>query len=338
MSAAGLAHGPDPTPLLRLITGYWESQALLTANRLGLFAALADGPRTAAEVSEAIGTRPRPTRLLLNACAALGLLEADAGAYGNAPVAAAFLVPGRPGYLGNGVRYSDNLWATWGLLEAALRDDEPQLPEETYLGRDPAQTRAFVYGMHDRALGDGRALVGLIDLTGRRKMLDVGGGPGTYSSLFTGRYAGLRSVLLDLPDVVEIAKEIVADMGAADHVATLAGSYHDTPFPGGNDVVLISGVLHREDEAGARSLIARAVEALEPGGVLVVSDVMTDAGGAAPAFATLFGLNMLLTAPRGGVHADADVEAWMREAGLADTERRPFPPPMPHRVVTGLCR
>ena len=66
-----------------------------------------------------------------------------------------------------------------------------------------------------------------------------------------------------------------------------------------------------------------------------MSDVFADAGGTSPAFATLFGLNMLLTARDGGVHADADVAAWMEQAGCARTERRPFPPPMPHRLVIG---
>ena len=65
-------------------------------------------------------------------------------------------------------------------------------------------------------------------------------------------------------------------------------------------------------------------------------DVFTDAGGCSPPFATLFGLNMALTAPDGTVHADADVAAWMREAGFDRIEVRALPPPMPHRVVQGV--
>ena len=63
--------------------------------------------------------------------------------------------------------------------------------------------------------------------------------------------------------------------------------------------------------------------------------MFADAGGTSPAFAALFGLNMLLTARDGGVHADADVAAWMERAGCRRTERRPFPAPMPHRLVIG---
>ncbi len=79
-------------------------------------------------------------------------------------------------------------------------------------------------------------------------------------------------------------------------------------FGSGKDVVLMSGMFHRETESACRNLIERAAACLVPGGLVVVSDVFTDAGGAHPAFAAMFGVNMMLTAPDGGVHADADVK------------------------------
>lgn len=327
---------PDPGPIMALSTAYWQAQTLLTANRIGLFATLGGATLDLRAIAAALGTAERPTRLLLKACVGLGLLEEDADGFRNAPAALAFLVPGTPAYLGNAIRYSDNLYETWGRLDRALREDRPQLVVESYLGGDPGRTRDFVYGMHNRALGVGRALVGLVDLAGRTRLLDVGGGPGTYSALFAQRYPGLGSTVLDLPDVVAIAAEIIASLGVADRVQTLGGDYKTMPFPGGNDVVLISGVLHREAEQTCRGLIARAADALAPGGLLVVSDVMTAAGGAEPPFAALFGLNMLLTAEDGGVHSDTDVQTWMREAGYQGCEVKVFPPPMPHRVVLGV--
>jgi SAM-dependent methyltransferase len=327
----------DPGPLMKLSTAYWDSQVLLTANRLGLFDVLADRTLDAQAVAAALKTAPRPTRLLLKACVGLGLLEENSAGFCNAPLSAAFLVSGRGAYMGNAIRYSDNLYNAWGALETALREDRPAMAPETYLGRDAQKTRDFVYGMHDRALGIGRAMVGLVDLAGRRHMLDVGGGPGTYSALLVQRYPDLQSVVLDLPDVVAIAAEIVAGMGVRERVATLPGDYMKTPFPSEMDVVMISGVFHRETEATCRDLIRRAAASLVPGGLLLISDVFTDAGGAHPVFAALFGLNMMLTAPDGGVHADADAARWMAEAGFS-TQVRPFPPPMPHRMVIGEKR
>jgi hypothetical protein len=98
----------------------------------------------------------------------------------------------------------------------------------------------------------------------------------------------------------------------------------------------MSGMFHRETAQACRRLIERAAACLDAGGQLVVSDVFTDEGGTRPAFAAMFGVNMMLTAPDGGVHADADVKRWMAEAGFRDLRVVPLPPPMPHRVVMGV--
>jgi predicted O-methyltransferase YrrM len=327
---------PDPAPIMALSTAYWGAQTLLTANRMRLFDVCAPGPLPVAAIAEQLGTAVRPTELLLKALTGLGLIEERDGRYGNTALASAYLVAASPAYMGNALRYSDNLYGTWGELERALREGQPPLQAESYLGADSRTTRDFVHGMHQRALGIGRALVELVPLDGRKRMLDVGGGPGTYSALFARKYPQLASVVLELPGVAQIAKEIVAEMGCAERVTVQAGSYLTAPFPGGNDVVLISGVVHRESESTCRALLDKAVASLAAGGLLVVSDVMTDAGGATPVFAALFGLNMMLTAPDGGVHSDADVGRWLAAAGLDRVAVRPFPPPLPHRVVMAV--
>lgn len=326
---------PDPSRLMSLSTAYWDSQVFLTANRLGLFGLLAEAGMTVDAIAAALGTHPRPTRLLLKACVSLGLLEEGAEGYRNSETSGIFLVPGRPGYMGSAFRYSDNLYATWGQLEQALRENRPPLAKEQYLGEDEGMTRDFVYAMHERALGAGRALVGMVELGGRRTLLDVGGGPGTYAALLAQRYPELQATVLDLPGIARHAREIIASLGVAERVGVLAGDFKLTPFPGGQDVVLISGVFHRELEVGCRELIERAFASLAPGGQLLVSDVFTDESGTQPPIAPMFGLNMMLTAPDGGVHADADVARWMHDAGFGEVEARAFPPPMPHRLVLG---
>ncbi len=337
-SPEAAVRGPDPSAIVRLSTAYWESQTLLTANRLRLFDVLADGPRSADEVAAALQLAPRGTALLLRACVGLGFLGEAEGRFHNLPVASAFLVSRSPAFMGNVIRYSDQLYGAWGELEASLRSGKPALPAQTYLGDDPARTRGFVVAMHERALGIARALVPLLDLSGRRSMLDVGGGPGTYSTLLTERFPGLRSEVIELPGVAAVARELVAAAGASERVSLRDGDYHSADFGSGKDVVLMSGMFHRETAAACQGLIARAAACLEPGGLLIVSDVFTDDGGTQPTFATMFGLNMMLTAPDGGVHADAEVMRWMAEAGFDGLRTLVLPPPMPHRVVMGLKR
>ena len=328
----------NPSALIQLSTAYWDSQTLLTANRIGLFEQLSAGGKSLQDVCAALDIQPRQTELFLKSCVALGLVVEEEGAYSNTSLSQAFLVPGGPTYLGDALRYSDNLYATWGNLEQALKDGKPPMATEQYTGEDEERTRNFVYGMHNRALGIGHILSELVDLSGRNRMIDVGGGPGTYSALFAKRNHELNSLVLDLPGVVKIAKEIIASLGMSERVKTQAMDYMVDDFPGGNDVVLISGVFHRETPETCRGFIRRAYAALQPGGLLIINDVFADEGRTSPLFATLFGLNMMLTAPDGGVHADSDVAAWIKEEGFREVGRIPFPPPMPHRIVTGVKR
>ena len=325
----------DPSGIMALSTGYWASQTLLTANRLHLFDVLAAGGTTAGRVAADLKLDVRATNLLLNACVALGLCECDDSKYSNSAASAMFLQTSSPASLANAISYSDDLYGTWGNLEQAVRTGIPPKRAEVYLGENEEQTRHFVYGMHNRAMAIGRALIGMVDLTGRKRMLDVGGGPGTYSALLTDRYEGLVSDVLELAGVASIANEILVESGADKRVTMLPGDYHVSEFGSGYDVVLMSGMFHRETEANCRVLIEKAHACLEPGGLLVVNDIFADANGTGPEFATLFGLNMMLTAPDGGVHADEDVANWMRDVGFSEIQRDSFPPPMPHRVVKG---
>lgn len=326
----------DPSKIIALSTAYWGSQALLTANRLGVFDVLASGPLSADALAEQLDLDKRMLSLFMNACVGLGLCEKIDEQYRNARVSDVFLTSGSPASMRNSMSFMDDLYATWGDLEKALRTGEPAKAAITYLGSDEEQTRHFVYSMHDRAMAIGQALPQVLDLTGRRRMLDVGGGPGTFSALLTQRYDGLRSDVLELDGVANIAEEILDELGVGNRVKMVRGDYHTSSFGSGYDVVLMSGMFHRETADACRRLIGKAQDCLEPGGILVVNDVFTDEDGAHPEFSALFGITMMLTAADGGVHADADVAAWMSAAGFVDTERRPFPPPMPHRVVTGI--
>ncbi len=328
--------GLNPARIMALSTAYWDSQTLLTANRMGLFALLENDPKTLEQIVGELGTQQKATRMLLNACIALELLEESEDRYKNTSLSQAFLIPGQQGYLGDAIRYSDDLYDSWGKLEDALKTGIPPMPAEMYTGKDQEQTRNFVYGMHNRAMGIGRMMVDLIDLSGRKKMIDVGGGPGTYSSLFAQRYPLLNSQVLDLPGVLKISEEIIESLGISDRVTTRPLNYMLEDFPPHNDVVLISGVFHRESEETCCGFIRRAHQALDTGGMLVVSDIFTDAGGKGPLFATLFSLNMMLTAADGEVHADEDVANWMRQQHFAGIDKICFPQPMPHRIVVGI--
>jgi SAM-dependent methyltransferase len=330
---------PDPTAIMALATGYWNSATLLAANELGLFGALAAGPLSAPAVAAHLHTGPRATAILLDACVALGLLTKQEPAgeptYANTPATAAFLVPGSPGNLGGAIRWGADQYGAWGRLAQAVRADAPAVPPADHLGADPEQTRTFVLGMHNRALGVARGVIHFLDCTGVHRLLDVGGGPGTYSTLLAARYPELHATVLDLPGIVAVAQELIAQSDVRERVQVLVGDATTGDYGTESyDGILFSGVLHQMSPTTIRRMFAGAWRALIPGGRIVVSDMMLDATKTQPTFATLFSLQMLLTSAEGAVFSAAECEAWLTVTGFADVNVRPLPPPLPYVVVS----
>jgi len=331
---------PDPTQIMELATGYWASAALLAANDLNIFGALSEGPRPAKEVAEACGAPIRAVSMLLDACAGLGLLvkssDEAAARYANAPAVAAFLVPGRPGYLGDALRWSADQFALWGNLADSVRRNAPATEPEKHLGEDPEQTRTFVLGMHNRAMGVARGVVPFLDLSGADTLLDVGGGPGTYAALLARKYPGLQVTVLDLPEVTAIARELIAEAGMSERVQTLPGNAVTGDYgTGAYDAVLFSGVLHQMAPDTVRRMLQKARRALKPGGRVIISDIMLEPGKTEPPFATLFSLQMLLSSHEGAVFSADECASWLAEAGFAQATARRLPPPLPYFVVAG---
>jgi ubiquinone/menaquinone biosynthesis C-methylase UbiE len=331
-------HGPAQNPklIVDLATAYWGSMALFAALDLGVFTRLDGRSLDAGSLAAECAASEESLELLLNAACAHGLLAKSGARYTNTPLAETYLVEGRPAYLGEALRYAMDLYPVWGDLAAAVRAGGPATPPESLLGVNEEKTRHFVLGMHNRALGVASALTEALDLGGRRWLLDVGGGPGTYSMLLVERTPGLRATVLDLPGVLAISRELIAERGLKNRIDTLAGDYLATEFPPGVDAVLMSGMLHREREEGCRRLLGKAFRALAPGGVLAVADVFfANAERTAPPFSTLFALTMMLTSDHGAAHAESVMLGWMSEAGFTDLEASGFPPPMQHRLLLG---
>lgn len=106
----------DPTPILQMVTAYWGSMTLFAANEVGLFTALSRGPKDAAALAAELNVAERPLRLLLQGAAGLGLLTHQDGRFANTALAEAYLVEGRPAFLGNAIRYGADNYSLWGTL------------------------------------------------------------------------------------------------------------------------------------------------------------------------------------------------------------------------------
>ncbi len=330
---------PNPALLMQLALAHRSSAVLFAAADLDVFTILSTGPKTVREVASAAGAHDAPMQMLLQACANEGLLTQEADRYVNTPLVDAFLVRGRPAFSAHGLKYAEDLYPAWGNLATLVRTGRPPMPPETILGEDKEKTRAFVLAMHERARGIGSVLPHLVDLKGRRRLLDVGGGPGTYSVSLVRETPGLSSTILDVAGVLEVTKELIAASGVADRIELKTGDYLTSDFGGGYDVALLSGMMHRETPANCQLLLRKTFNALDPGGRVIVSDVFfDDATKRTPPFAVYFALNMMLTSAEGSAHAKTEMAEWMTAEGFGNIEVRDLPPPNPHVLVLGTKR
>lgn len=312
----------DRLRLTRLAIGGWSAQSLFAANELGVFELLAErGPLTADEVASSLDTEADATARLLGALTAIELLTHDeSGRFANGSAATEFLVPGKPESMTTWVSLIGQWNQTFGQLPESVRTGEPAEVPEDHLGDSEDYTRRFILGMHDYAIGPGRELARSLDLDGRTRLLDVGGGPGTYSVLLAEARPDLACTVWDLPAVVEIASEVIAEHGLSDRVGVVPGDYHTDEFPTGHDAILISNTLHQEDWETCVSILSKAHDALPPGGLVILQAMFLGERGDNPLWPALHNLLMLLVYRGGRAYSVGQTYRMLEEAGFSDPQ------------------
>ncbi|WP_265293236.1 acetylserotonin O-methyltransferase [Streptomyces sp. SHP 1-2] len=323
-----VAAGATPMPLMRLLDGFRASQVLASAVRLELFDALAaHGPLSVSRCAELLGLRERPAGMLLAACASFGLVERTAAGYGNSPLAARYLVAGRPHYFGDFVRLVEQQqYRSWAELPDVLRADGtagrvPQA-ERRFAADEADRDPLFWRGMSSGSAFTAEAVARSYDFSRFRRLLDLGGGQGDFSLELCRSNPGLSATVYDLPSVCGLARERIARDGYAGRIGTRDGDLLTaSELPAGHDVMLVSNILHMWDEPGCRAVLGLCLRALEKGGALVVAEAFVDDDGTGPQTAALMSLNMLVHTAGGANRTRREYETWLAEAGFRSVER-----------------
>lgn len=307
----------SPPNLTELASRYWESAALNAAVSLGLFPFLSETPATAEAVSEGLNCARQHTEALLDSLCGLGVLSKQDDKYTLPEALKPLLDPSSPDCLLGALAFNADLFQLWGKLPECVQSGQPVLPANPHLGSDPARTRRFVEGMHSRAGIMARGLLPAIVPEPHSRILDVGGGPGTFSVKLLERDATLSATVLDLPPVVQAAAEIHAGNPVLNRLRFQGGDYHTADYPADQDLVLYCGALHQEPEDGLPALFTRMKAALKPTGSLCVVDLMVSDDRTQPVYSALFQLNMMLMRPASRVHSIGDIQSVLRGAGFS---------------------
>jgi hypothetical protein len=145
------------------------------------------------------------------------------------------------------------------------------------------------------------------------------------------KYHLLTATVFELPRVVPVVQEIIAQAGLSERVTVQEGNFQRVPlFTAGKeglgyDIALVFGVLNGEPPEGRPALIRKVFDALNPDGLIVLRDFVLEPDRSGPPEAAIFALQMLLATESGGLDTRADWEAWLLAAGFAPSQRLPLP-------------
>ncbi len=191
-------------------------------------------------------------------------------------------------------------------------------------------------GMFNLAMNLAPVLVNEINLSGRRHLLDLGGGPGTYAIHFCMKNPGLKATIYDLHTTRPFAEKTIEKFGLIDRIDFVDGNYVEEGIEGVYDVAWLSHILHGEGQKDCQQIIEKTVSALEPGGMIIVHDFILNNTMDGPLFPALFSLNMLLGTPAGQSYSEKQITDMLARAGVKEIQRLSFHGPNDSGIISGV--
>lgn len=269
-----------------LMESWATSAAFNAALELGLFWLLAERPMDTPEIAQALEVPTNRCGYWLQLLSSTGLIEP--GPKGYAPSATA-----RTAILD---AYSQG---TWAFLAGEARERFPAIqdlalhirenrsawaiqglkPPDYFdqLVQSPERARRFTRMLYEIHQPLAEQVAGALDMTGVERLMDLGGGSGVISLALLRRYPELSAVIVDIPSVCGVGRQIAAENSMEDRITYLAADYVRDELPSGFDLVL-------ECDSGpyTEAFFRKVRTVLNPGGRLAIVYQLAPAEGIAP--------------------------------------------------------
>ena len=309
---------PDNSPeaILKLARQFMENRILLSAAEMNLFTFLDGMPSTAKDLSRTLNADLRGLTILLDALAAMGLLSKKEDMYLSAPDAASFLTDKSPRSVLPMILHAAHLWESWSDLTPIVKGAGlTETPASS--AHDADELSAFIGAMHVVGTLLAQKIVTAIQPGTARNLIDVGGASGTYTIAFLKATPEMKATLFDMPVVIQIARERLAEEGMLDRVRLVAGDFYEDELPCGHDLALLSAIIHQNSPRRNVELFQKVLRAMVPGGRIIIRDHVMDPGRTEPKDGAIFAVNMLVNTEGGSTYTFDEIRNWLEEAGFA---------------------
>lgn len=321
-----------------LCAGFVYSQVLFACVKLDLFEFLAKHPRTIAEIAAQTKLSEDAARRLLLAATSLDLLqERGQGRFGLGQIGAAMRA--NPGVKAM-IEHHNMFYADMADPLALLRGEVTETKLAAYWpyadGVDPSSLATGDVAAYTDLMATSQQFVAtdildVYDVSRHKRLMDVGGGDGSFLRSAAGRASDLALTLFDLPAVVETANPRFAAAGLGDRATLVGGSFSHDPLPTGADLITLVRIAHDHGDDTVQNLLAAIFVALEPGGTILIAEPMAGDTHSAPMADAYFGF-YLLAMGKGRARKPSELKAMLARAGFSEPRQISTPRPL----LTGL--
>jgi SAM-dependent methyltransferase len=298
-----------------LARGFMASRILLSGAELDLFTLLAQEPLTAEDIAAKTKTGLRGIVILLDALSALGFLGKKDGRYQAVPSVASLLSATASDSILPMVLHMATVWQNWSQITDIVRGKTtPGLKAKGALAE--GNRKAFIGAMHVVASKAAPEVVAAINPGEARRLLDVGGGSGTYTLAMLSAKPEMRGTLFDLPPVIELARDRVQSADMLNRVELVAGDFYKDELPPGHDLALLSAIIHQSSYEQNEELYGKVYRALDAGGRIVIRDHVMSADRTQPLQGALFAVNMLAGTEGGRTYTFDEIKEGLTAVGF----------------------
>ena len=319
--------------LLKTAGAYWEACTLHAGVKLEVFTEIGDEYVAAEDIAGSLGGNVRGVSMLLNALTAMGLLIKKDNHYANTSESKTLLVKKSPRYIGYMIMHHYHLVSAWSQLPEAVRSGK-SIRRKSYNNKE--ESESFLMGMFNLAMASAPQLSVQIDLSGRRHLLDLGGGPGTYAIYFCLANPQLQATIFDLLTTRPFALRTVKQFGLEDRIDFMPGNYVEEDIRGSYDVAWLSQILHGEGPEECERIVQKTVSVVESGGLILIQDFILEDTLDRPLFPALFSLNMLINTPKGQSYSETQIKGMLKRAGVKEIKRLPYQGPNDTGIICGI--
>lgn len=304
-------------PLIDEVGAFMQARILLSTADLDLCTEIDRKARTAGELAADLGLDERALRRVLDCLVVMGILSKDAGLYllteRGAPLSSL-----HPASILPMIRHMSSMWANWSQLTETLRQGTNPCLTPVLGEKDKDVMNAFIGAMHVIGQGLSRQIADELDLSAFSRLLDIGGGSGTYTLAFLEKNPRMQAVIFDFPGVLDLARARIAATKLAGRVSYAEGDFYRDELPGGCDLALLSAIIHQNSPQENTDLFRKIYRALVPGGCVLIRDHIMDEARTSPPAGAFFAINMLVATPAGDTYTFAEVQGMLKGAGFID--------------------